>query len=474
MDTEAKTFDYKMKTLEDSRELEDVKQQHVLLRQHRQEKIADLQRRIDQKEFAGLMYHIPDPNPYREAMESDAVEEWKQAMDEEMKVLEDRGVGEEVNRPINKTVLKGRWVYKTKVKNEGINERRKGRYCAKGYSQKPGEDFDDIYALVARLESLRILLSISVKRNYTLRQLDVKSALLYGDIDSETYIELPEGYQKPGKVCQLNKAIYALKPFPCLWYFHLTEALKNMNLTVTNFDPCILVSKDLYCCIYVDDILITGKSNLINQYMEQLQSSFKCKSVETSLLLGMQIEKSTEHFKIHQQRYITEFLERFGMENCKRVNTPIEVSSTLKKATDDESLCDQNLHQSIIGSLMYAATATRPDIACATHFLGQFSSKPTETHLSAAKRLLRYLKETLTLDLIYQYGACEIPLRIYSDSSFASNLTDRHSDTGLVIQTFGHTTLWRSKKQKTVSDSTTVAEYVALAFASKQSIWVRR
>ena len=214
------------------------------------------------------MYHIPDPNSYREAMESDAVEEWKQAMDEGMKVLESRAVGEEVNRPSNKTVLKGRWVFKTKVKKDGSIERRKGRYCAKGYSQKPGEDFDNIYAPVARLESLRILLSISVKRNYTLRQLDVKSAFLYGDIDGETYLELPEGYQKSGKVWRLNKAIYGLRQSPRLWYFHLTEALKNMNLTVTDFDPCILVSKDLYCCIYVDDILITGKSNLVNQCIE--------------------------------------------------------------------------------------------------------------------------------------------------------------------------------------------------------------
>ena len=102
-----------------------------------------------------------------------------------------------------------------------------------------------------------------------------------------------------------------------------------MNLTVTDFDPCILVSKDLYCCIYIDDILITEKSNLVNQCIEQLQSSFKCISVETSLLLGMQIEKSTEHLMIHHQRYITEILERFGMENCNPVNTPIEVSPTL-------------------------------------------------------------------------------------------------------------------------------------------------
>ena len=197
---------------------------------------------------------------------------------------------------------------------------------------------------MARLESLRILLSISVKRNYTLKQPNVKSAFLYSDIDGETYLESPEGYQKPGKVWKLNKAIYGLKQSPRLWYFHRTKALNNMNLTVTDFDPYILVSKDLYCCIYVDDILIARKSNLVNQCIEQLQSSFKCNSIETSVLLGMQIEKTTEYLKIHQQRYITEILERFGMEKCNLVNTPIEVSSNLKNTTDDENLCEERLY----------------------------------------------------------------------------------------------------------------------------------
>ena len=132
MDTEAKTFDHKMKTLEDLRKIEDVKQQHLLLGQNRQEKIADLHKRIDQTEFAGLIYHIPNPKSYQEGMQSDVAEEWKLAMEEEMKVLEDRGVGEEITRRINQTVVKGRWVYKTKVKKDGTIERRKGRYCSKG------------------------------------------------------------------------------------------------------------------------------------------------------------------------------------------------------------------------------------------------------------------------------------------------------------------------------------------------------
>ena len=396
-------------------------------------------------------------------------------MDEEMEVLRNRGVGEEVDRPKNKKVLKGRWVYKAKVKKDGTIERRKGRYCVKGYSQKPGEDFDDIYAPVAPLESLRILLSISVKRNYILRQIDIKSAFLYGDIDGETYLEMPEGYQKPGKVWKLRKAIYGLKQSPKLWYSHLTDALKELNLIVSDFDPCILTSKDLYCCVYVDDILITRKPHLVQQCIEKLQERFKCTdSGETSLLLGMQIEKTPEHIKLYQERYITEILERFGMKNCNPIKTPIEADTPLQKATDNDQLCDQKLYQSIIGSLMYAATATRPDIAHATHFLGQFSAKPTKTHLIVAKRVLRYLKGTPTLGITYKYNSDDIPLRVYSDSSFASNLTDRHSYTGLIIQTFRHTVIWRSKKQKTVSDSTTVAEYVALAFAAKQSIWVRR
>ena len=135
----------------------------------------------------------------------------------------------------------------------------------------------------------------------------------------------------------------------------------------------------------------------------------------------------------------------------------------IEKATDDEDLCDQKLYQFIIGLLMYAARATRPDIAYATHFLGQFSLNPTETHLSATKRVLQLLKKTIMKTLTYKYNTNELPLRIYSDTSFAFNLTDRHSYTGLVIQTSGQTTICRSKKQKTVSHSTTVAEYLAFA-----------
>jgi hypothetical protein len=123
---------------------------------------------------------------------------------------------------------------------------------------------------------------------------------------------------------------------------------------------------------------------------------------------------------------------------------------------------------------MYAAVATRPDIAHATAFLSQFSSKPTNTHLSAAKCVLRYLKGTKTKGLRYTRDTEETPLRIFCDASFASNLDDRKSFTGLIVQTYGHTVIWRSKKQKTVATSTTEAEYVALAFAARQSVWINR
>ena len=161
-----------------------------------------------------------------------------------------------------------------------------------------------------------------------------------------------------------------------------------MNLTVTDFDPCILISKDPYCCIDVDDIRITGNPYVVNQCVEQLQANFRGNNVETSLLLGMQLEKTSEHIKIDQERYITEIFERFGLKNWNLVRTPIKVGSTLTKANDDEDLYNQRIYQSIVRLLMYPATATRPDIAYATHFLGQFLSKPTKTHLSAAKRVL--------------------------------------------------------------------------------------
>jgi len=196
-------FENRIKEIQDEKDLDNYRTQHVLRRQHNQEQLCNLQQKLNQREFAGLSYHIPDPTSYEKAMETDKVDGWKKAIDEEMEVLRNRKGGEEVDRPKNKKVLEGRWVYKAKVKQDGTIKRQKGRYYAKAYSQKPGKDFDDIYTPVARLESLRILLSTSVKREYTIKQLDVRSAFLYGDIDGETYLEMPEGYQESGKVWKL-------------------------------------------------------------------------------------------------------------------------------------------------------------------------------------------------------------------------------------------------------------------------------
>lgn len=137
----------------------------------------------------------------------------------------------------------------------------------------------------------------------------------------------------------------------------------------------------------------------------------------------MKIEKTSEHIKLYQKCDITEILERFGMTDCNPVRTPIEAHTPLQKAPDDDQLCNQKLYQSVIGLLLYAATATRPDIVHATHFLGQFLALPTETHLVAAKRVLWYLKGTPTMGIRYNYDSNNIPFWVYSDSSVASNLT---------------------------------------------------
>jgi len=456
----------------DDDETQVLQEQHTRL----MEKMRELDTYLKDDEVAGLMYHVPDPNSYKEAKESGAREEWKTAMDEEIKVLMKREVGKEVERPMNRDVLKGRWVYKTKVKKDGTIERRKGRYCAKGFSQRPGEDYEEVYAPVARLELLRLLLSISINRGYTIRQLDVKSAFLYGDIDIETYLELPEGYRKPGKVWKLNKAIYGLKQSPCLWFQHLTKALESMNLSTSDdFDPCILVSKDLYCCVYVDDILIAGKPRCVKECINKLQSQFQCTdSGEASLLLGMQIVRTEDKIRLYQERYINEILTRFNMTEVKPVATPIEIHSVMVSAKDGDQRCEQKHYQSIIGSLMYASIATRPDIAHATTYLSQFSSDPTMTHLTAAKRVLRYLKGTIHHGLSYYRNNNSLTLEVYSDASFASNLDDRISYTGLIVQNHKNTVIWRSKKQKSVTLSTTEAEYVALCCAVQQSIWIKR
>jgi len=197
-----------------------------------------------------------EPITYTEATESDHADEWVQVMNEELASLDKMGTYEVVPRPNDHKVVGSKWVYRIKTDGAGKITRYKARLVAKGYSQQPGLDFTDTFAPVTRLESVRLLLGIAVQNDWEIRQVDVKTAYLYGDLEEEIYMEPPKGMDVPeGSVLLLKKALYGLKQAGRQWYAKLKEVLAKFDLKqvvsdpntyvahkVVNGKPCILVS----------------------------------------------------------------------------------------------------------------------------------------------------------------------------------------------------------------------------------------
>ncbi|KAI0992157.1 hypothetical protein K3495_g16029, partial [Podosphaera aphanis] len=300
--------------------------------------------------------------------------------------------------------------------------RFKARYVAKGFSQTQGLDYDETFAPVVRYDSLRLLLAISASKQWKPRQLDIKTAFLYGVLNEEIYMQLPEGYRKENYVARLKRCIYGLKQSPREWYFRLTEYLKPFGFSSSLFDPCVLVhdSGKLIIAIYVDDIILFGeKGDLTEQTVNLLKSEFKVNDMGIlNWLLGICIEYSEIGISLSQTAYIEKILIRFAMQDCNPVSSPIDPNHRLMDAKEGENSVDLTIYQQIIGSIMYLVSGTRPDLAYTITHLSQFNTNPSQLHLNAAKRVLRYLKGTKNLKLIYKFNS-HLVLNGFCDASYA-------------------------------------------------------
>lgn len=190
-------------------------------------------------------------------------------------------------------------------------------------------------------------------------------------------------------------------------------------------------------------------------------------------LLGIQIEYTNSDISLSQSAYIDKILHRFSMQDCNPVSSPIDPNHRLMAAEEGESRANVTNYQQIIGSIMYLVSGTRPDLAYTITHLSQFNSDPTQLHLNAAKRILRYLKGTKNLKLHYKFDS-PLVLNGFCDASYGNCLDTRRSFSGYVFQLGDSTISWRSRTQRTVAHSTCEAEYMALALATKQYIWILR
>jgi len=341
---------------------------------------------------------VEEPKSYRHAKVSPQWSDWKKAMDGELKSLEENDVWDVIPKPTGRKIVASRWVYKAKGNAQGEVERYKARLVAKGFSQILRQDYDEIFAPVVRYDSFRLLLAFSACKGWRPRQLDVKTSFLYGILKEEVYMDLPEGSRLDGMVAKLKRCIYGLKQSPREWYYRLVKYLGPFGFAITAWDPCVLVheSGDLFLAIYVDDITLFGATGeLKEQTINVLKTEFKVNNMgELNWLLGIQITFTNDGVTLSQITFINMILNRFSMQDCKPVSTPIDSNHQLKAIQDDNERTDATAYQQIIGSLMYLVIGTRPDLPYTITHFSQFNTSPSSKQLTAAKRVLRYLQGT--------------------------------------------------------------------------------
>jgi hypothetical protein len=434
-----------------------------------------------------------DPRTVREAVDSEDGKLWKEAMVDEMASLHKNEAWDLVELPAGRKPIGSKWVFKKKMNVEGKVEKYKARLVAKGYSQVPGIDFGDIFSPVAKVTSIRLLLSVAAAFDFEIEQMDVKTTFLHGDLEEEIYMKQPEGFMVKGKkelVCRLKKSLYGLKQSPRMWYQKFDTYIRGLGFTRSKEDHCVyfklIGDRVIYLVLYVDDMLLIGNDKEIIQDLKtQLFSKFDMKDLgAANYILGMEIKRDRANRKLwlNQRKYVETILQRFNMQDSKPVNVPIPVGVKLSaeqcpKTQEEEEDMSRVPYASAVGSLMYAMVCTRPDIAHAVGVLSRFMSNPGKEHWTAVKRVFRYLRGTSNYGLCYQgRPGLERMLDIHGfvDADWAGDLDQRRSTSGYVFSLFGGAVSWMSKRQSVVALSTTEAEYIAATHASKEAVWLQR
>ena len=441
--------------------------------------------------------HADEPSSYTEAVQGPEASHWEEAIASEYGSLMKCGTWELVILPEGRKAIGCKWVFRKKYASTGEIERYKARLVALGYAQVEGVDYAETFAPVAKFTSIRLILAIAAILDLDLFQMDVDTAFLNGMLEEEIYMKQPKGFVNPKKakyVCKLKRGLYGLKQSPRIWNFNIDTFLKECGFKACGPDHCFYVmwtSGDklfIIVVLYVDDLIITSNSDpLMSEFKAKLCEKYKMKDLgELHWCLGMRVtrDRTKRTITLDQEKYIGDVLKRFNMLDCKPMLTPADGSIKLTREMSPTTAAEvsrmENVpYMSAVGSLMYAMVGTRPDIAFAVGAVSRYASNPGELHWRAVKRILRYLKGTAGRGLVFSgsltqdKGSAGVTVIGYSDADWAGSLDDRRSTTGYVFQLGGGAISWCSRKQKTTALSSTEAEYMAVAAAIKEALWLR-
>ncbi|KAK4406265.1 Retrovirus-related Pol polyprotein from transposon RE2 [Sesamum angolense] len=378
--------------------------------------------------FAVFLSSVFIPHTYHEALRHLA---WKMAMDDEMSALISRGTWELVEVLPDTDVVACQWVFTLKFSEDGTLERYKARLVAKGFTQTYGVDYFETFLHVARLNSIRVLFSLAVNLNWTMYQMDIKNAFLYGDLNETVYMEQPPGYVAQGEKQRM-----------------------------------------IVLAVYVDDILITGSDIVgIEEAKTYLQKHFVTKDLgRLRYFLGIEITHSKHGISLSQRKYACDLLQEAGLLDTKPVDTPMDSNPDFWN-DDGNYLEYKRNYRRLVGKLIYL-TVTRPDISFAVGLVSQFMDKPRLVHWEAALRILKYIKASPGKGLLFKRHG-HVKIEAYSDADYAGAKDDRKFTSGYCTYVGGNLVTWRSKKQTTVAKSSAEAEYRAMTHTTSEILWLK-
>uniref|UniRef100_A0A2N9FUB4 Integrase catalytic domain-containing protein n=1 Tax=Fagus sylvatica TaxID=28930 RepID=A0A2N9FUB4_FAGSY len=426
------------------------------------------------KAFSLSVSSIVVPKSYREALSHPG---WRKAMEEEMHALDLNHTWDLVHKPAGTSIVGCRWVFTVKQNPNGSVDRLKARLVAKGFTQTYGLDYTETFSPVAKLNSIRIIISLAANLDWPLHQLDVKNAFLHGDLNETVYMAQPPGFESKGEyVCHLKKSIYGLKQSPRAWFDKFSKAVVSHGMTRSQADHSVFFKKTktgiVILVVYVDDIVITGSDKEgIQILINHLSSSFLTKYLgKLRYFLGIEVARSKAGISLSQRKYTLDILQDTGYLGSKPVATPME--SNLKLMPDEgEFIDDPDTYRRLVGKLIYL-TITRPDISYAVSVVSQFMTNPRVPHMNAVIRILKYLKNAPGRGLFYRSSG-HLRIEGYTDADWAGSPSDRKSTTGYCTFIGGNLVTWRSKKQSVVARSSAEAEYRAMAHSTCELTWLR-
>ena len=422
-----------------------------------------------------LLVSIDEPKTLKTALK---FQNWKEAMQEEIDALHKNKTWTLVPRPINTNVVGSKWVYRTKFKEDGNIDRFKARLVAKGYTQIPGLDFGETFSPVVKATTIRVVLSLAVHFQWPLRQLDVKNAFLNGVLHERVFMEQPPGFvnsKYPHHVCFLQKSLYGLKQAPRAWFSKLSSTLISLGFICSKADHSLFIYRSkarlILLLVYADDVVLTGNdSSFIAHLITRLNKEFSLKDLgNLHYFLGLEVKRFPYGIFLSQAKYAHDLLAKAQMLDATKINTPIAQKPS--PLPNDTRPTDPTNYRQLCGSLQYL-TFSRPDLTHAVNLVCQHFQNPTMKDLRAVKRILRYIKGTLTYGVRY-LSQSSLTLNAFCDADWAGCPTTRRSTTGFCIFLGSNCITWASKKQPTVSRSSTEAEYRALATTAVDITWLQ-